>query len=340
MMDGIEHANGHKPEGLTLFRHPSVTSALRPDPASLSYDLDAVAGAVLGLRSRAPEDAFSSTYLGTERIGNGVLIDTDGLVLTIGYLVSECTEIALFCGEGRMVHADCLAYDFNTGFGLLRAVAPVDAAPLVLGGLDDVAEGDAAVVAAYGGPSQAIAARVVSKREFAGYWEYLLDQAIFTIPPHPAWSGAALLGRDGRLAGIGSLYVQDALPGGRSAPGNMFVPADYFTRIADDLLTRGRVAAPPRPWVGLYATEALGRVLVTSVSDASPAERGGIEPGDIVLAVNDAPVRSLGDLYRKIWASGPAGVAVGFKLLREEKVVEASIHTIDRASRMKAPRAH
>ena len=339
-MSGIEEANGHKPTGLTHVFDPAFAAAPKPDPAQLPFDLEARLRSVVSLQSRAPEDAFSSSYLGTEREGNGVIIGEDGLVATIGYLIAETDEILLGTEDGGVVPAQSLAYDYHTGFGLVRAAGDLGSAPLVLGSAANVVEGDEAIVAARGGVDQAILAEVTSKREFAGYWEYMLDEAIFTSPPHPRWSGAALLDGKGELVGVGSLFVQDARPEESASPGNMFIPIDLLKLVIDDLLALGKSPEPPRPWLGVYSMEALGRVLITSVAGDSPAESAGVEAGDVVVAVNGREVTGLADLYRKVWTSGSAGVTVELGVLRDSDVLTIAVETTDRSKRMKLPRSH
>ena len=339
-MSGIEEANGHRPIGLSHVLDPSLAAATRPDPEELSFDLDAALESVMSLQARAPDDAFSSSYLGTEREGNAVVIDESGLALTIGYLIAESESVMLSRFDGQVTPAHAVAYDYKTGFGLVQAATPLGVKPFALGSSANVAEDSTLIVAARGGRSQAINGLVVSKREFAGYWEYMLDEAIFTTPPHPHWSGAALIDSDGRLVGIGSLFVQDAAEGVESKPGNMFVPIDLFKAVHDDLVTHGRSPGPPRPWLGLYSMEALGRVLVTSVSHDGPADTAGVEAGDVVVSVDGTKVGTIADMYRKIWSIGAAGVVVDLSLLRDNEVIHIKVESTDRELRFKQPRAH
>ena len=339
-MSGIEKANGHKPTGLAHVVDPTFASATRPDADSLPFDLDAATAAVVALQAQAPEDAFSASYLGTERDGSGVVVGDGELVMTIGYLIAEAESVTLTVEGERTIPAQVVAYDHQTGFGLVRAAAPLGVGALEFGSSAAVAVADTLIVAARGGRDQAINGAVVSKREFAGYWEYMLDEAIFTTPPHPHWSGAALLDGAGKLVGIGYLFVQDALPDGEQSPGNMFLPIDAIKSVFDDVIKLGCNPNPPRPWLGLYSMEALDRVLVTSTSRNGPAERAGIEAGDVVLAVDGNRVTGLADMYRKLWGTGPAGVTVEFSLLRDNDIVHISVETIDRTKLMKLPRAH
>ena len=273
-MTGVDRANGHKPAGISPLFHPALADAPRPDPGKLNYDLNRALSAVVPLQARAPEDAFSASYLGTEREGNAVLISEDGLLLTIGYLINECDLITVGTKIGGVAEAHVIAYDYETGLGLIRTTEDLGVPPLELGHSSTVREGDTLTVGAHGGKAQAIAAKISSVREFAGYWEYLISGAIFTEPPHPIWSGAALLDHDGKLVGIGSLFVQDAEEeNADKQPGNMFVPVDLLKPIFEQLIEKGRTDHPPRPWLGIYTVETMGHLLITSdrATSCSPA---------------------------------------------------------------------
>ena len=335
-MTGVDRANGHKPAAISSLSHPALAGAPRPDRSKLSYDLNRALSAVVPLQARCPETAFSASYLGTEREGNAVQISEDGLLLTIGYLINECDFITVGTRIGGVAEAKLIAYDYETGFGLLRAQSDLGVGHLELGSSAAVREGDVLTVGAHGGAAQAIAATVSSVREFAGYWEYLIPGAIFTEPPHPIWSGAALIGADGKLAGIGSLFVQDAeTENADKQPGNMFVPVDILKPIFETLIEKGKTDHRPRPWLGIYTVETMGHLLITSVSERGPALKAGIEPGDVVLAVNGEELRGLASLYRKLWGSGDAGVPVDLTVLRDQRVIEVSVMTVDRANVMR-----
>ncbi len=339
-MTGMEHANGHRPDGLLDLLHRGIGVAPAPDRETLGYDLDRALGAVLKLRAEVPPDAFTAPILGTEREGSGVVIDDAGLVLTIGYLVTEAARVTLTTASGAAVAAEPLAYDHETGFGMVRALEPLAATPLPIGAAHSVAEGDAVVVASFGGYDHAVAARVVSKREFAGSWEYMLDEAIFTAPMHPYWGGAALLDGDGRLVGTGSLYTEEPAPGEGSRQGNMFVPIDLLAPIRQSMETTGRAGRQSRPWLGMHTAEADERLMVIGVSPNAPADRGGARPGDIVLGVEGVAVDSLAHMYRTVWASGSAGGMIRFTMLRDDDVITLRIKSGDRYDYLDSPRRH
>ena len=313
-------------------------ASLSPRASAEQADFERALQAVVRLRAEAPADARSARTLGTEREGSGVVIDSDGLIVTIGYLVLEAMAVNVVDASGRVFAADVVAYDYETGFGLVRAIG-LEVEPLRLGDSAAAAERAPVLIAAHGGRGQALAGMVASRREFAGYWEYLLDEAIFTAPAHPNWGGAALIGADGRLLGVGSLMVRDAGPGGASLAGNMFVPINLLKPILGDLLVGAR-SGPPRPWLGMYTAEALGRVYVAAVTPEGPAARAGLREGDLLVAVGERSVGGQADLYRKLWSAGPAGVEVPLRVLRDGAPVELKVRSIDRAEFMRPGRTY
>ncbi len=339
-MTGMEHANGNRPDGLIDLLRSGLATAPGPDRETLGYDIDQALGAVLKLHAEVPPEAFTAPILGTEREGSGVVIDDDGLVLTIGYLVTEAIHVTLTTASGEAVAAEPLAYDHETGFGMVRALRPLQATPLPIGEARSVAEGDAVVVASFGGYDHAVAARVVSKREFAGSWEYMLDEAIFTAPMHPFWGGAALLDGAGKLVGTGSLYTEEPALGEGARQGNMFVPIDLLAPIRRSMETTGRAGRQSRPWLGMHTAEADQRLMVIGVAPNAPADRGGVRPGDIVLGVEGVAVDNLAHMYRTVWASGAAGGMIRFTLLRDDDVITLRIKSGDRYDFLELPRRH
>lgn len=283
-------------------------------PPALAAGKD-IFGAVLGLKTQVRPDARTARFLGTERRGSAILIDDNGLALTIGYLILEADGTVLTDSQGKETPADIVAYDHQTGFGLVRAHGSLAGKPLRLGKSSKLAARDRVLVASRSGGQQVSATQVVSRRDFAGGWEYLLEKAIFTSPPHDHHSGAALIGEDGRLLGIGSLFVADAAGTNTPLPGNMFVPIDGLKPILAELLENGRRAGPGRPWIGANTTEMVGRVLVARISRGGPASKAGLEIGDLILGVGGKPVRNQMDFYRKLWATGGAGVVVPLDIL-------------------------
>lgn len=316
-----------------------IPPALQPNPEEYDYDLDATLRSVVGIHSHVPADAFTAATLGTERAGNGVLIE-GGVVLTIGYLVTEAETIWLSMANGTAVEGHTLAYDQPTGFGLVQPLARLDMPGLKLGDSSRADLGAPVVVAGANGREGAVAAQVVARQEFAGYWEYVLDDAIFTAPVHPQWGGTAVIGEEGRIVGIGSLQLMAASSGGEELPLNMAVPIDILKPVLDELLTQGRRNQPPRPWLGVYATGIDDNVVVFGLADGGPGEEAGVETGDIVTAVAGEPVSDLAAFYRAVWARGDAGAAVPLTLKREGETIELTLASTDRNRLFKGPRLH
>lgn len=299
-------------------------------PAHAAQTAEDILKAVVQVRAIIPKDAHTASTLGTEREGNGVVIDTKGYILTIGYLIAEAENIEVIGLEEKPVTATFVGYDHTTGFGLIKTEKPLNVAPMKIGNSSEVKEGDPVLVAGHGGADAVQVARVISRKEFTGYWEYLLEDAIFTAPAYSNFGGAALIDRDGKLLGIGSLFTQVMIPGLASIPCNVFVPIDLLNPILNDLKTTGRSSKPPRPWLGINAEEAHGRVFLTCVTLGGPAEKAGLKPGDLILTVNKNPVTGLADFYRKVWSLGNAEVDVSLSILQGIEIRNITVHSTDR----------
>ncbi|TXR50708.1 S1C family serine protease [Phyllobacterium endophyticum] len=297
-------------------------------------NIDKASQSIVAVRSIIPDDAFTATALGTLREGSGVVIREDGLVLTIGYLITEAEEVWLTRHDGQVLAGHALAYDQETGFGLVQALGSLDLPALSFGKAAQAKIGDPVVLA--DGSGRAVRANIVAKQEFAGYWEYALDEAIFVAPAHPAWGGAALIGSDGKLLGIGSLHLQ-MNRSGAVADVNMVVPIDLLAPILADLVSRGRVNKPPRPWLGAFSAENNGKVIVMSVAEGSPAVQAGLRPGDVISEVRGKEIEGLADFYRKVWASGPAGAEIPMRVIRNGREAWLRVKSGDRNSFLKKP---
>jgi len=322
---------------------PSLTEwkvplANQPRASDYSFDLDRVLASVVGLHSIVPNDAFSADTLGTERAGNGVVID-DGLVLTIGYLITEAEVVWLHLSDGRVVQGHALGSDSETGFGLVQVLGRIDLDPVPLGSSAASRIGDRVVVGGAGGRTRSVASHIAAKQEFAGYWEYLLDEAIFTSPAHPNWGGTGLISNRGELIGIGSLQLEREREGNAEHV-NMIVPIDLLTPVLDDLRKFGRVNKPARPWLGMFSTEIENKVVVVGISAKGPAARAELKAGDVILAVNGEKVTSQTGFYRKLWALGSAGVDVPLTVYHEGVTFDVVLASTDRTKLLKAPRLH
>jgi S1-C subfamily serine protease len=312
---------------------------LQPQPDDLRFDLEAALQSVVLVHAEIPDEAFTASILGTERIGHGTVIGADGLVLTMGYLITEAETIWLTAQDGTVVPGHALAYDQVTGFGLVQPLGHLGVAPIERGSATATTVGDSVIVIGHGGVEHSLDAKVVSRREFAGYWEYLLEDALFTSPPHPQWGGAALVGQDGRLLGVGSLLVQETV-GAETVDANMFVPIDLLEPILEDMKKLGRAARSPRPWLGMYTTPMQGSLVVGQLTQGGPAQKAGIRLGDVVLEVAGEPVADLADLFRRIWETGSAGAEVPLTLARGKSTSRIRVTSANRDDFLTKPRRH
>jgi S1-C subfamily serine protease len=294
-----------------------------------------IISAVVAVKTHINPEGRTVEGLGRDREGTGIVIDNDGLIVTIGYLMVEAYAAEIVDQKGRTVPASVVGYDHETGFGLLRAIEPLKLTPMAIGKSSELKVHDALLIASHGGADMVSVAQLVAKREFAGSWEYMLEEALFTSPPHPAWSGAALISREGKLVGVGSLIIGDVGGQGERTPGNMFVPIDRLPPILADLLADGRVAGPGRPWLGVNTDEARGRLFVTRVTPGGPADQAGIKRGDVVIGVAGEQTKSLADFYRKVWGQGVAGAVVPLDLLQDHEVRRVDVHSINRLDHLK-----
>ena len=293
------------------------------------------ANAVVGVKVKALPNARSNETLGEERNGSGIVIRDDGLILTIGYLIMEADDVQVVV-NGVAVPAAVVAYDHATGFGLVKPLAKISPRPIRLGTATPLGQLDRLMIVT-GGDEQTISiATVVSKRQFAGYWEYLIPDAIFTAPPRLDHSGAALINKDGELVGVGSLLVMDALTPGERLPGNMFVPVDLLKPVLDEMIRTGGQKGASRPWLGVNSLEEDGRVKVMHVNEESPADKAGVVPGDIILSVDGEPVDTLEKFYGKLWRPGAKpGSEVHLTLLHGVGMKEVTVRSIDRREFMR-----
>jgi S1-C subfamily serine protease len=315
-----------------------VPPANQPRPSDYAFDLDQALSSVVGLHSMIPTDAFSADSLGTERAGNGVLID-DGLVLTIGYLITEAETVWLHLGDGRVMQGHALGFDSESGFGLVQALGKVELDPLPLGSSAAAQVGDRVVLGGAGGRTRSVASQIAARQEFAGYWEYLLDDAIFTQPAHPNWGGTGLISNRGELIGIGSLQLERERDG-KGDHVNMIVPIDLLKPVLNDLRRFGRVNRPVRPWLGMYSTEIDNKVVVVGISAKGPAAGAELKAGDVILAVNGERISGQAQFYRKLWSLGAAGVDVPLTVYHEGVTFDVVLASTDRAKLLKAPRLH
>ena len=292
-------------------------------------DLTRFNSSVVRIDTRVPEDATSARSLGTSRVGTGIILD-DKTILTIGYLTVEADSVMVTTASGKRIPAAVAGYDHATGFGLVRAVVPLDGTPMPLGDSDRIIERQRVLTLGQGEP-EATELLVVSRKVFTGGWEYLIERPIYTFPPVNNWSGAALISDEGKLIGVGSLIVDDAASAQRSVPGNLWVPVNLLKPIMAELLAKGRRSEDIHPWLGITTETVRGYLMVVRVAPRGPAEEAGVAPGDIVVGVAGEKVADQAEFYRKLWKTGPAGTPIPLRLFKDGDVREVTVKSIDRA---------
>jgi serine protease Do len=320
---------------MVAFAWAHETRAAQNAPPARELTVDALS--VVRVQAQAVKDARSINTLGSQREGTGVVVDSNGLVLTIGYLIVEAENVQLSTADGKVFPATVVGYDNRTGLGVVRSLTPLPVKPVDFGVSATAAERELVLIVGFDGVAPAY---IVSKRPFVGYWEYLLDEAIYTAPATVNWQGAALLDRQGKLLGIGSLAVGDSMGAQTHVPGNMFLPIDLLKPVVGELVAKGRVDAKPRPWLGVNTQDVQGHLIVTRVSPDSPAEAAGLARGDLIVGIGGQPVQGQADFYMRLWARGDAGVEVPLDVLKGAKIEQYTVKSMAREQYYRAKQVY
>ncbi|MGA1067034.1 MAG: S1C family serine protease [Alphaproteobacteria bacterium] len=294
--------------------------------------------AIVSISSKVPSDARSAASLGTQREGNGVVIDNN-LILTIGYIVTEASEIEIGLADGRSLPGILVGYDHTSGFGIIRPLLKTDLVSLKLGDSDKIQLDEPLFVMPAKRRGVGSVAKMVSRRPFSGWWEYYLDKPIFTLPANEDWGGTPLLNTDGEILGVGSLFVPDAASEGSFSPGNMFVPINLLKPILDDLIQYGRRQSDIKPYLGITSEDFAGSVVVRRVREGGPAFNAGLRPKDVITAVNGVPVSTLQKFYTVIHGSGSAGIKINLSVKRQNQPLEFTLKSIDRLDLLTKPKS-
>jgi serine protease Do len=322
----------------TAHAQPATADAESPEFKERVRALRAANAAVVGVKSTAVDDARSAETLGRRRQGSGVVIDPDGLVLTIGYLILEAEHVDLVIEGERVVPARVVAYDLASGFGLLQSLTPVKVDAVRFGTSAEISTDEPLMISSGGAEGERSLARLVSRRGFAGYWEYHIDGALFTTPPRTDHSGAGLFNAKGELLGIGSLVVADALGGEHPRlPGNMFVPIDLLKPILAEMRRDGASRSSTRAWLGMNCVETGGSVRVIRVNRDSPADEAGLRPGDRIVSIDGTPAKDLETFYKTLWREAVQREVV-LEIVRGGQGQTVKVQSVDRARTLSRPK--
>ncbi|MEK9653718.1 MAG: S1C family serine protease [Betaproteobacteria bacterium] len=311
---------------------------LQPSENRVSFNLERVIDAVVKVKTFVPDDAFTANILGTERLGSGVLISGEGLIVTIGYIITEAETIWVTTNDGATYPAHIVGYDQASGFGLIQVSQPLSILPVPIEQHCSPQKNEEAYIVSFGGKKHSLTTKISDIREFTGYWEYVLDEGIYTSPPHPQWGGAGLFNNMGNLVGIGSLLLQEGFE--RQQQGNLVVPTSILLPILDEMVKYGRSPDKPRPWLGMYTVDSEQKFFVSSLAPSGPAALAGIKEGDQILEIQGQKVNSLANLFRSIWKQGEAGVKISITVSRSGDVLRMEVTSADRNDFLKKPRLH
>jgi len=312
----------------------------RPKAEEMDFDLVSTLDAVVSLKASTSDAAFTASVLGTERQGHGVHIADSGLILTVGYLVAEAEQIWITTNSGQVISGHTLAYDYETGFGLVQCLGNLDTPTIPFGKSSILKENDEVIIAGAGGQAEAIKTKIAARSEFAGYWEYVINNAIFSSPSHPSWGGAALINKTGELCGIGSLFVNRIESDVMQREGNLIVPVELLDDRLDELKRYGQTLSPPRPWLGMFTSQVAQDFEIVGLYNNGPAALGGLETGDVILEVNNIAANNLADFFRNIWSVGSAGCKIPMKIMRNGTISKTSIQSVDRRDLWEKPQLH
>jgi S1-C subfamily serine protease len=111
----------------------------------------------------------------------------------------------------------------------------------------------------------------------------------------------------------------------------MYVPINRLKPVFEELVERGRLSTPPRPWLGVHTLEHMGQLVVAGISEGGPADRAGLKRGDVLQALNGEVLDDVAEFYKRLWASGPAGTAITLRMERDNDAFEVRVRTGDRA---------
>lgn len=280
----------------------------------------------LALQIRVPSQHPSVAVLGDERMGSAALVDPEGFLLTVNYVVIGGREILATFPDGGRYPAEIVAQDFDSGIAVLSI--PVRDRPVAnLGDSRRLAVGQDVFILASTEPKvRRVGSGVVTDLgPFDAYWEYMLDSAIQTSAFNPGVGGGPLFDARGRMLGVTSLNL------GQIGRFSLAIPVHLFTEHREDLLRFGRVARRRRrAWVGFYLQPTESGLQVAGVVPEAPASRSGIHEGDVILAVNFREVATRPELYHEMWQH-EAGEPLRFTILREGRRTTLEVVTVDRA---------
>jgi serine protease Do len=285
--------------------------------------IERVLPATVHVQAQIAESHASSRILGTERMGSGTIVDPDGLVLTVNYVVVGADSVRIALLDERTYTGRVVRHDFASGLALVRIDA-TGLPSLPLHSARELAPGDEAfIVASVGEGAARIASGAVSYvGPFDANWEYVLDRAIMTTAMNPGLGGGPLCDPLGRVVGVVSLNLNEI---GRFS---LAIPADYYLDARDAFLAGRPTPQTERAWLGIFCYAVKDHVVIAGLLTDGPGERAGLKAGDVVVAVDGQEVLDRRTLYRLLWAHRP-GERVTLQIVRGKDVRTVTVASGD-----------
>lgn len=282
------------------------------------------AASTVTVAAEIPPSHPSAAVLGVSRAGTGAVVDHDGTIVTVNYVVLGASRVTVTDVDGRRHPARVVAQDFTTGIAVLAA-EDLGIEPLRPGSSHDVDAGhDVFLVGAVGaGERRSACGYVVATDPFDAYWEYYLHRALWVSAINPGLGGAPLCDARGRFVGIVSLNL------GGIGRATLAIPSETYYEHSAELMREGRrTSRPSRAWLGMFCYSLPDRTVVAGLIPGAPGERCGLAVGDILVRVGDEPVTGRLQFYEQVWRNKP-GDDIDLKVLREGHIQKVTVTSGD-----------
>jgi S1-C subfamily serine protease len=288
--------------------------------------LEKVMRATVGVHSHVPSTHVSTAIgLGTDRRGTGTIVGSDGLILTVHYLLLGAQNVIVTLSNGDQAEARIVAKDYSTGLGLLK----IDGAKFdrveVVSSERCVPGQEVFTVASLGGEKRCADSGIITYLgPFDAVWEFVLDRCVCVTASslNIGLSGGPICNARGQVIAVSYLNFADL---GRAILG---IPGESFLAVRDELLKHGRrVSAAPRAWLGVLSYTLREHVVIAGVMPGGPGEKAGLQQGDLVLAIDGRDVNDRRLLYDALRDRRP-GENVNLKVLRNNRIYQLAIPAI------------
>ena len=281
------------------------------------YLLEKALRATVGVHTHIPPNHVSNAIgLGTDRRGTGTVVSSDGLVLTIHYLLLGATKVIVTLPNGEQRDATIVGKDYSTGLGLLKIDGANHPHLEVVSSGNSVVGEDVFTVASLGSDKRcADNGMITYLGPFDAVWEFVLDRSICVTATslNLGLPGGPILNRRVQVIGVSYLNFTDP---GRPILG---IPGEYYLNIRDELARHGRVSKPQRAYLGVVSYTLRDHVIIANVMPGGPGEKAGLKQGDLVLAIDGKDISERRLLYEGL-RDHPIADTIQLKVLRNNRI--------------------